>query len=465
VTLPPLWRHQSRELELNHHKPKLALFWSPRTGKTRAAAEDAKKSGLRRIVVSAPLSVCPDWATMFEALGFATVVRAYEHRVADLVGLRPLRQAGAVVVINDDKLDRGIDELLRWGPEYYICDECHRGKAPRGRRSMAMRRLSKSATRVRLLSGTPAPNHYGDLWAPMNGLDGDAWENSFGAFREKYLIYDPMFKSRIYGHKNTEQLQALILRFASIVRREDIFGPDDWQYVTRHVELPSKARRLYDDFAREWMISSPDLSASNTLVRILRLRQIAGGFIEDEQSGVIEILHTALIERLMADLSEIVQSDEKAIVYYKFRWEGARAAQQAKAELRVPVYEYHGDVDTDARKRIEREFNGKPGARIAFVQLQTGGLGVSFADAGHLMFLSLDFSFADVEQARDRVYAPDPELGKGKRRVIYSYRAQDTIHDFIGEVLDRKGDVHSALRNADREAIAYGSFKRRRKVS
>ena len=398
---------------------------------------------------------------MLEALGFQ-VFPAYKYAVAKLVELRKFRQQGCVIVINDDKLARGCEELLRFDPQACIFDEAHRFKAPTGQRSRAMRRLAYNAQRVRLLTGTPAPNHYGDLWAPMNAISREDFGQTFGSFRDKYLITNPTFKSRVIGHKNADQLQALLLRYTSIVRREDIFGPDDWQLVTRSVELPPRARKLYDDFAREWMIDAPNLSASNTLTRILRLREIASGFVADSETRLVEILHSVLIDRLVADLGEIVASGEKAIVYHQFRWEGAQAAIRAKTDLRVPVYEYNGDTSIDERKRIEREFNETPGSRVAFVQIQSGGTGISFADAGHLMFLSSTFSFAEMEQARDRVYAPDPNLGKGKRRVIYSYRAANTIHDFIGDVLDRKGNVHEALRNADKEAIAYGSFKKRK---
>ena len=456
-----MWAHQKRELEQNAHKSRLALHWSPRTGKTRAAAEDLKKSGIKRALVTAPLSVCPDWVAMLEALGFE-VFPAYKYPVSKLVELRKFRQQGCVIVINDDKLDRGCEELLRFDPQACYFDEAHRFKAPAGRRSKAMRRLAFAAQRVRLLTGTPAPNHYGDLWAPMAALSREDFGYTYASFRDKYLITNPTFPSQVIGHKNTDQLQTLILRYASIVRREDIFGPDDWQIVTRNVELPSRARKLYDDFAREWMLDAPNLSASNTLTRILRLREIASGFVADNQTKLVEILHSVLIDRLVADLSEVVASGEKAIVYHQFRWEGAQAAIKARTELRVPVYEYHGDTPPDERKRIERDFNETPGSRIAVVQIQSGGTGISFADAGHLMFLSSTFSFAEMEQARDRVYAPDPALGKGKRRVIYSYRATNTIHDFIGDVLDRKGNVHEALRNADKEAIAYGRFQTRR---
>lgn len=457
----PRWPHQERALEHDHHKPKLAFHWSPRLGKTRAAAEDHVKAGLCRALVTAPLSVCPDWVEMFVALGY-NVVPAYKHATSALQGLRKHRaDSRIVVVINDDKLDRGYDELARFGPQGLIVDEAHRFKKPTGKRSKAMRRLAFQAERVRELTGTPAPNHYGDLWAPMNALDPDAWERSYGAYREKYLIYDPQFPSRITGHKNTDQLQHLLLRYASIVRREDVFGPDDFQYVTRHVDLPPRARKLYDEFARDWMLADPALSAQNTLTRILRLREIAGGFVADGQRGVVEVLHSVLVDRLLADLYEVAEANEKAVVYYQFRWEGATGALKAKS-LGVPVYEVHGDVPVDERKRINREFNELPGPRIVFCQLQTGSLGISFASATHLMYLSSTFSFSDMEQARDRVYAPAPELGKGARRVITDYRATDTIHDFIGEVQDQKGNVHESLRNADREAIAYGSFKRRR---
>lgn len=460
--LPPMWKHQAHELEVNAHKPRLMLHWSPRIGKTRTAAEFmTRKPEVRRLVVTAPLAVCPDWVDMLVALGW-TVIPAFTTPVAKLTMLRQFRDTGTrfAVVINDDKISRGEDELLRWQPQGAIIDESHRCKKPTGKRSKSMRRIAFTAQYLRLLTGTPGPNHYGDLWAQMNAIDREAFGYTYASYRDKYLITDPQFPQRIMGHKNTDQLQALLLKYTSIVRREDVFGPDDWQYVARNVELPARARKLYDTFAKEWMIEGPNISADNVLERILRLRQIAAGFVSDKQSGVVEVLHNVLGDRLHADLDEVVESGEKAVVFYQFRWEGAQAAMRARADLGVPVYEVHGGVEGNERQRITQEFNTTPGSRIAFVQLQAGGTGISFADAAHLMFLSSTFSFSDMEQARDRVYAPDPALGKGKRRVVTSYRASDTIHAFIGQVLDRKGNIHEALRNSDREAIAYGRFKR-----
>jgi hypothetical protein len=84
------------------------------------------------------------------------------------------------------------------------------------------------------------------------------------------------------------------------------------------------------------------------------------------------------------------------------------------------------------------------------VQTQAGGVGISLAEATHALFVSRGFSFTDDEQARDRIYKP------GQNRVVTYYQVERTVDDFIAGVLDRKGDVHEAITNADHRALAFG---------
>jgi SNF2 family DNA or RNA helicase len=92
---------------------------------------------------------------------------------------------------------------------------------------------------------------------------------------------------------------------------------------------------------------------------------------------------------------------------------------------------------------------------VAVVQVRSGGTGISFASASHALFVSRGFSFADDEQARDRVYA------RGAARCVTYYQARNTVDDFIAAVLSSKQDVHDAVTKADKETMAYGYINRK----
>ena len=154
------------------------------------------------------------------------------------------------------------------------------------KRGRIYRRLAWHADGVRILTGTPVPNHYGSLWGQMVGLDQTEWFGSYEAFAQRYLIRDSMFPSIIHGYQNEKELYAKIRRFATIVRREDVFGPDTWQEVRRAVRLPAKAAKTYYKLAKEWFIDEPvTLDVTHTLARMTRLHQLTSGFLPDLEGG------------------------------------------------------------------------------------------------------------------------------------------------------------------------------------
>ena len=462
-----LWPHQEREVRENALRPRLLMAWSPRLGKTKTAIESMKAAGpFERGLVVAPLVVCPFWARELEEAGFE-VMRGYGMTGAEIERRLRMDEPRTILILNYDKVPGIETALLRWKPVALIADESHYLKSHNSQRGKVIRRIAKRASWVRLLTGTPTPNHYGDLWGQMACIDDRAitlggW-GSWTAFKAAHLIMDPRFPTQVRGHVNIPQLQERLTRDASFVRREDVFGPDQYQEIVRDVTLPPDAMKMYRKLAREWILDPTEdvgeIRADHVLKRLVRLQQIAAGFVPDE-GGLFHHLHRAKLDAVAADLGEIVEFGEKVVIFHKFRWEGDAYAKIAR-DLCGSVWEINGDTPTAHRDMIVDAFKRAPGAAVVIAQTKSAGIGISLAAADHAFFTSQSFSFADEDQARDRVYARDDDGVKA--RCITYYVAVGTVDVYIRDVLRTKTNVHESVRLADREAMAFGRLALPRK--
>jgi SNF2 family DNA or RNA helicase len=450
--LPPLYQWQAKEIAEHGMDRKRALFVSPRLGKTRCVAEQIPAWNVDRTLVVAPLVVGPVWADALRSQGLGVVDAFSGSAKARVDRINNVRSG--VVVTNYDFLRTGVDDLIAWGPQATIGDESHILGSPASKRAKAFRRLAWRSEYVRLLTGTPTPNHYGNLWGQLVALDKKEWGPSYERFAQRYLVRDTMFPSRVLGHVNTQELQARVLRFASIVRREDVFGPDEWQPITRHIELPPEARRLYKQLAEKWILNDVGVTADHILKRITRLQQLSAGYVPTDEGELVEV-HDAKVEAVLADLDEIVLSGEKSVLFYRFKWEGDEYTRRISE--RFPdtlVIRINGSVPVERRRASIEHFESHNGPAVAIVQVQAGGVGISFAEATHALFTSRGFSFTDDEQARDRIFKP------GHSRCVTYYECDGTVDAYIAGILKSKGNIHEAVVNADREALAYGYIRR-----
>lgn len=183
----------------------------------------------------------------------------------------------------------------------------------------------------------------------------------------------------------------------------------------------------------------------------MRLQQLAAGYLTGDERVPVDI-HAAKVDAVLADLDEIMESGEKAVVFHRFAHEGANLYNAISA--RYGTFKIDGSTPSSKREEYINRFRDEDGPSVMVAQTQSAGIGVSFAEARHVLFTSLDFSFADHLQARDRVYKP------GENRCVTYYLADNTVDEYIKKVLDAKGSVHEAVRTADIQGMAYGKFKK-----
>jgi SNF2 family DNA or RNA helicase len=447
-----------QEDALTHREPRLLIQASPRIGKSLVAEEWLKQVKPRLTLIAAPLGVCPMWEKIAESIlrALAGPTGASEAEVYTLYrmpvkrGLEALKRAkNGILICNYAKITIMVEKLLALGIEAIVVDESHKIKSPSTSQGRALRRLCWKATHVRLLTGTLTPKDAGDLWGQMVCVNKELWGSSFTKYKKAHLICDDLMYGKVLGVRKPDVLQEMVNNCALTYRREEVFGPDEWNVVVRTFDLEPKVRKLYDTAVKDWILKQEvdglELDMTHTLSRMVRLQQLTGGHLPGESGP--KHLHDNKLDLVMADLEDIVESGEKAVVFYRFSWEGEQIAERAR-KLGCPVFEINGRVGA-VRRAAEIEQFAKTPVAVYVVQTAAGGVGISLATAQHALFVSQSFSFDDEEQARDRIFSP------GKPRTVTYYRANRSIDNYIAYILETKQKTHEAVRSSRIADIAY----------
>lgn len=475
------WNWQRKEDELHGDEPKRGIFASPRLGKTLCVTGTAFRRGKQglwqRGLVTAPLKVCPIWERDMRGANIPVHLlydMTHKEIAAYFTGNKKRQSWEGLAIVNRDKL---IDVWEILGHlnllDMFIADESHNYAAVSSRRARAYRAFAREVPFVRALTGTPVPKHYGSLWGQLSPFDMDRWDpielrdehsriGAYKRFEKKFLVTNPMFASQVISHINVPALQRMVLDVASVYRREDIWGKDKYQPVQRDVDMPAKAWELYRRMARESLLAEYDLEASNAGVKLLRLQQITSGIIPTgEENSESVTIHTAKIDMLVEDLADIFVSGEKSVIFHRFRPEGRQVVERLARDFKhVPVWTVNGTERVSAAEHYRRTeaFNDYDGPAAIVVQIQSGSEGISLRKGNHLAYLSRTMSFTDDEQSRDRAYEP------GELRTISYYNVPGTVDDFVTELLASRRTLHEAVKNMDRESMAYGPIRGRRKT-
>lgn len=114
-------------------------------GKTAQAITAAQNLGLADVAIICPASAVENWRAEWSKWEGSGHPRTMSYN--RLVNCQPIRT-----------------------PELVILDEAHYAKSVSAKRTKAALRLAAQAPYAWLLSGTPMPNHPGELWAPIKYL-------------------------------------------------------------------------------------------------------------------------------------------------------------------------------------------------------------------------------------------------------------------------------------------------------
>jgi len=474
VFVPRAYQHLIRNFVFDNNR--CNVFASPGMGKTSSSVESFAALKLfgevNRALVLAPKRVAETswpmelvkWKESFGHLTMVAAIGTQEQRLA------ALRAKPDILTTNYENIEWLLEQYGdNWPFDMVFADESTRLKGLRisvqrrqrkdgttgdefitgqgAKRAKALAHVAhKHVKRWVNLTGSPAPNGLVDVWGQCWFIDGGfRLGNSFDAFSQRWFRMVPgsdKQQQRIEPMPFAQdQIQRLLAQVSITVEAKDWF--DIKRPIERHimVDLPHKARKMYDEMQRElftWVDEHP-LEAFSAGTKAQKCLQLASGsVIYDSDESKWSAVHDEKIEALRSIVEET--NGAPLLVAYQFR---------ADLERILKAFPRAKSLDKNSDATIREFQDGKLSMLVVHPASAGHGLDLQH-NCWALVDYSSGFNLEYDEQVIERI-GPTRQMQLGKDRVVFRYRivARNTIEETV--VLPRlksKASVQDALKEA-----------------
>lgn len=339
-----------------------------------------------------------------------------------------------------------------------ICDEAHYLKNPttwRTRHVIASDGLVHAAVRVWAISGTPTPNHVGEMWPWLFtfGITPKAYQPFLNHFCEGYLYQNKMVVTGTKRQAEAEYQQLLtpifLRRLKKIVLPE--LPPLIFSHLTvaaNEVDLNSspklfdylwpvdRTKELYDKIARQTELL--EMSVEETRFK-------------KEGFAVLSALATSLSTlRMYTGMQKL----DAAVEWIKNGFEN-------KAFEKLVVFAVHQDVINNMRTRLHeygpvtvygqsnpvtrenniRRFQTNDDTKVIICNIQAAGTAINLTAAHDVLFVETDWVPAYVQQAVMRCH----RIGQKEPVSVTFMGLENSIDDKISNAFKRKTEQLTRL--------------------
>lgn len=362
---------------------------------------------IKKILIVCPLSIMKAvWAEEIRAIvpnrSYSIVHGTRAQRI------KALNKDAHFYITNHDAPRTYWQELGDMGFDVIIIDEVDAFKNPTSKRSKAMQRISKFATAVFGLTGTPMSN------SPMDSFGIAKVINPTNLPTQYKTKWQSMTMTQ-YGmytwipNENCERIVHEALQPAIRHRLEDCVDIPDIIYEYREFEMEPKQAKYYKEMVNHQLIELEEglIVASTAAVKYNKLLQISAGAVYDEDGNVEFLSMKSKIDEVLHMQKEVGQ----LIVFTQF----VRVADYLKEN--IPDSEViYGDVPQKKRAEILKNFkDGKFNVLIAQPRVAAHGLNLQFCN--HIIFWSPILGNAYYRQAIGRIR----RSGQTKKQVIINF--------------------------------------------
>jgi len=316
-----------------------------------------------------------------------------------------------------------------------VYDESQRIKARGSSQSRAAGRFKTNGRRI-ILSGTPFDDLTDDpqeIWAQMRFLNPDVLGTRWFDYESRYLRPSGyMGYKRVFRYGKLAEVLAKVAPYCYYLDATDVtdLPPISYHYVP--VILRGKQKRMYQEMDQTMVtsIKGRDVTADLAITQLVRLQQICGGFVKDDEEEIHKV-GSAKIRRLLRLVDKL---DFPIVIFTKYRFEIAQiVASLSGGNYRISTIE---GKTRKTRTQTIRDFQaGKIDILVA--NMKAGGVGIDLFRSSVAIFYSCTHSYIDYEQALKRVHRP----GQEKAVRIYLLYAKNTVDKVIYETILSKRNV------------------------
>lgn len=336
-----------------------------------------------------------------------------------------------------------------------------------GQFGRALMSVAASADYRVIMSGTPAPNGPDDFWGQMYFLDPDGitLEPSFNDFRQEYMqLVDLRPKNRRMktdssgqeyyvppGPKDPKEWMPkkdMVERVGGLVNplsyrikiRDHLKDLPQCTQMKRMVEMTKEQKIHYKDMLDKLKVVIDDvrITVPVKLTQIMKLRQITGGFIIDNEEVAHVIPDNPKLEELDSLLEEIGK-ENKVVIYAQYQWEIKLIESRYKDRGAVTVY---GGNSSERNLKNISTFINDEACKMIVLHPKSAAHGITFTMAHYMIFYSIDHSAEDNYQCVKRI----DRAGQKLPTFVYYLLCEGSIDKTIYQVvIDKLKDQEELL--------------------
>jgi len=362
-------------------------------------------------------------------------------RLSKILGTEKQRIAGLnatadVYIINRENVKWLIDFYIKrkipWPFDMVVVDESSSFKSNSSQRFKALRKATPITDRVILLTGTPSPQGFEDLWSQVYLLDsGERLGKTMTAYRSRYFMPGRRNGNIIYEwiprDGASEQIYAKLSDIMiSLSAKDHLKMPERIDSIVK-LKLTPEAREQYDKMESDCILEleEGEVVAGNKAAVTNKLLQMANGAVYYEEPMVDEDGVVTGYERRVQwvhdikldALEEIVEDNARQpmMVFYNFRHDYDRLMKR---------FEKYEPRTISGRKDVEDWNAGK--VRLLFAHPASMGHGLNLQAGGsNIVWFGVPSNLEWYLQANARL----DRQGQKSKTVVVSHILIEGTHD------------------------------------
>jgi len=333
------------------------------------------------------------------------------------------------------------DALVEWWYETYgtlsmfdmlIIDESSRFKSAKAKRFKKLAKMvNLEKHRIYLLSGTPVPNGWEDIWSQIFLMDkGERLGTSFWKFLDNYFL---VFNYRkVLPKQNKEEILRRIQDICIFASSERIVLPKKIEQKV-YFDFDEKQREIYDEFEKDYImeIDGKEVTVLSKQILIGKCLQLSNGCVYHDKEGNFKIFDDSKLRWVEKYSKE--HPDENILVFYAFRFDKER------------LLKLDGAKAIENTKDKDDWNNGK--IKIGIISPYSFQYGGNLQFGGHtVVWFGLLWGLENYLQSNKRVW----RQGQKHDVKIFYLMMKDTWDDYVYKaVVTKELDQNSFLERID----------------
>lgn len=371
-----------------------------------------------------------------------------------------------VFIINHDGVRIYEDILKKHEFEWVIVDESTKIKSIQSQVTQSHIDISWNAKRRTVLSGTPNPNGFMDLWSQFYFLDrGLTLGTRIADYRNEYFV--PVKVGRFGGNDavkwnirsvaDRDRLIEHVHKTSIFIDQRDCVDLPPRTDMRRHIMLTPEQSKAYrdmeDNLSAEILHPKTGLNiqmeAANLLAKIMRLRQITAGFAVSNDDKIVPFEKNPKLDELVDFIEQL--GDKKLVVVCQFKEEIRVVLEKLE---KYGVKAIYGDVSVSDRTDSIRSFQSTDDIKVMVLQAQAAAHGITLTEAHYMVFMSLDYNFEYYYQVGKRI----ERIGQKHPMFVNYFLArtadgQATIDEDLLDILGSKGLERTKLFQGNQDFV------------